>query len=362
MHHTPTAHTHNLTITQQAEVKMPQQTLLTKNVDLTDPSDALLHRFHALLGFYVLLHLIYRYARFFQSNQDDMGFGSVTFLLESNNVREKELKSSIYFGKCFLPHLILQLSGFGFHLPKKRHPDGNRIWPQYRYEALIFCIRCLSLAWLAWKRKVNKQPLDGTYSIMPAAIIVGCTMISADLIGRYFLCQPGLENSKTIRGLSAPKWAKYIMSSAQFHATVHCLLTSDRLSVQIAALTAVQASAFGMTLRRKQFISQKEGVILYALVLVIGMVVIIDDLIKRSLLHFAIILGNSAAVLRMYLWVNKYVMWSAIMLLLSYLQQNKMLDDNLLLPTHLQVWIKAMSWLLLFGGCFWKACTHQKQH
>jgi hypothetical protein len=126
------------------------------------------------------------------------------------------------------------------------------------------------------------------------------------------------------------------MSLTQFHATVHCLLTSDRLSVQIAALSVVvQASAFEMTLRRKQFISQKEGVILYALVLMIGMVVIIDGSNKRSLFYFAIILGNSAAVLRMYLWVNKYVMWSMIALLLSDLQQNKMLDDNLLLPPHL---------------------------
>ena len=135
----------------------------------------------------------------------------------------------------------------------------------------------------------------------------------------------------------------HIMSLTQFHATVHCLLTSDRLSVQIAALSVVQASAFEMTLWRKQFISQKEGVILYALVLMIGVVVIIDDLTKRSLFHFAIILGNVAAVLRMYLWVNKYVMWSMIALLLSDLQQNKMLDGNLLLPPHLQVWINAMS-------------------
>ena len=87
------------------------------------------------------------------------------------------------------------------------------------------------------------------------------------------------------------------------------LLTSDRLSVPIAALTVVQLSAFGMTLRRKGYITQKEGVVLYALVLVLGMVVIFDDLQKRSLINLAFFFGNTAAVFRMYLGMNKYYLW-----------------------------------------------------
>lgn len=219
----------------------------------------------------------------------------------------------------------------------------------------MFCLRCLFLAFLTWKRKVNKQTLDSLCSIIPAAIIVGCTMISADLIGRHFRSQPTLESSNTIHGLSAPRWAKYLMSTAQFHATVHCLLMSDRLSVQIAALTVVQASAFGMTLRKKQFITQREGVILYGLVLGVGMVVIFDDLWKRSLLHFATILGNIAAITRMYLGVNKYVLWSLIVMTLSLLQQNKIvLSDNALLPLEPKGSINITSWIFLFVGCFLK--------
>ena len=106
--------------------------------------------------------------------------------------------------------------------------------------------------------------------MIPAAMCVGLTMIFVDLNSQWYMTYDRSNYSQTIRGLSAPKWSQYLMSSAQFHATIHCLLTSDRLSVQIAALTVVQLSAFGMTLRRKGYITQKEGVVLYALVLVLG--------------------------------------------------------------------------------------------
>eukprot|EP00566_Odontella_aurita_P034068 CAMPEP_0113583948 /NCGR_PEP_ID=MMETSP0015_2-20120614/32818_1 /TAXON_ID=2838 /ORGANISM="Odontella" /LENGTH=39 /DNA_ID=CAMNT_0000488917 /DNA_START=90 /DNA_END=206 /DNA_ORIENTATION=+ /assembly_acc=CAM_ASM_000160 len=39
-------------------------------------------------------------------------------------------------------------------------------------------------------------------------------------------------------------------------------MTTDRMGVQIAALTVVQTSAFGMTLRRKGIITQRQGLCL----------------------------------------------------------------------------------------------------
>jgi hypothetical protein len=65
-------------------------------------------------------------------------------------------------------------TGFAFPLPVKRHPDGNRIWPQHRWEALAFCLRCLSLAGLAWRRKMHRLTLeDGSCGIVPATACVG---------------------------------------------------------------------------------------------------------------------------------------------------------------------------------------------
>ena len=263
---------------------------------------------------------------------------------------------TIVFVKLFIPHLLLQCTGFAFPLPSKRHPDGNRIWPQYRWEAVVFCIRCISLAFIAWRRKLYKQQTleDGSCSIFPALCCVGLTMLSADKVATWYRTNNNVgvtTGNRTIRDLTAPKWAQYFMSSAQFHATVHCLLTSNRLSVQIAALTVVQLSAFGMTLRRKGFITQKEGVLLYALVLLMGMLVIMDDLRRRSLFHLAISFGNSAAVLRMYVGMDKYALWAGVATALAYLQRQGMLSDSF---SQWSAVMSISSWTLLLLSCYLK--------
>lgn len=322
------------------------RSLLTSATKLQTSFDYWAHRIHASLGCYVLCHFIYRYGLFFffSTNRDvdqDMGFGRRTDATE------------VTYIKLFLPHLFLQFSGFAFPLPVKRHPDGNRIWPQYRWEALVFCFRCISLAFIAWRRKLHGWTLeDGSCTILPAAFCVGLTMILADQIAKWFRSNMGMKGSRTIRDLTAPRWAQYFMSSAQFHATVHCLLTSDRLSVQIAALTVVQLSAFGMTLRRKGFISQKEGVVLYSLVLVIGMIVIFDDLHRRALFNIAVLFGNTTAVLRMYCGMNKYVIWAVVVAVLTYLLNRGLLNDNAF-PRTAPV-MNLSSWLLLVASCYRK--------
>lgn len=141
------------------------------------------------------------------------------------------------------------------------------------------------------------------------------------------------------------------MSSAQFHATIHCLLTSDRLSVQIAALTVVQVSALGMTLRRKGYITQKQGVVLYALVLVLGMIVIFDDLQRRSLINLAFFFGNTTAVFRMYLGMNKYYLWSGIVVVLTLLMRHGLLSDEVV---PYSIIMNVSSWIILLGTCYLK--------
>ena len=327
-----------------------RRTLLTSAVKLPIASDYWLHRLHAILGLYVFSHFLYRYLLFFTHHGDgDMGFDALNVSVDS-----KYTEYATIFAMIFLPHLLLQLSGFAFLLPSKRHPDGNRIWPQYRWEALLFCTRCLSLSFIAWRRKVNDWKIDdGSCSIIPAAFCVLLTMVLADQSANLY----GKEKSRTIRDLKAPQWSQYLMSSAQFHATVYCILISNTLSVQIAALTVVQLSAFGMTMRRKGFISQKEGVLLYALVLLVGMVVIFDDLRRRSIFNLALCLGNSTAVLRMYFRMNKYIMWSGVLAIISFLQRKGMLSDDALnnsLPL-----LNFASWLLLVSSCYWKCRQRQ---
>lgn len=331
------------------------RTLITNSVDLPSSFHYWSHRVHAALGFYVLSHFIYRYYIFSllsSSHHDDMGFA-----LSMDDRYYKTYHSVVlHFVQIFLPHLLLQLSGFAFHLPAKRHPDGNRIWPQYRWEALIFCCRCLSLAFIAYRRKYinvnwSLEHDDNYCTILPASICVSLTMILADLNSNWYKAHDKLNYSPTIRGLSAPKWLQYLMSGAQFHATVHCLLTSNRLSVQIAALTVVQLSAFGMTLRRKGYITQQLGVALYALVLILGMIVILDDLRRRSIINLAFCFGNTAAVLRMYMNMNKYYLWIGVAVLLTMLVSEGMLHDD---AVPFSVALNIVSWILLLWTCY---CT-----
>jgi hypothetical protein len=95
--------------------------LLTSGKVLESGKELRHHRAHALCGAYVIGHFVHRYARFFFGKSPDMGFDAST-----------------PFFWLFVPHLLLQLSGFGFKLPTKRHPDGNRIWGEYRWHAFFF--------------------------------------------------------------------------------------------------------------------------------------------------------------------------------------------------------------------------------
>ena len=106
-----------------------------------------------------------------------------------------------------------------------------------------------------------------------------------------------------------------------------------------------------MTLRRKGYITQKQGVVLYALVLVLGMIVIYDDLQKRSLIKLAFFFGNTAAVVRMYLGINKYYLWSGIAVVLTVLMRKGLLIDEAI-PYSLAM--NVLSWMLLLGTCYLK--------
>ena len=277
-------------------------------------SELFLHRFHATLGACVLLHIGYRYTKFFSafSRSEDMALGECSYL-----------------PLFLIPHLLLQLTGFGFSIPRKRHPDGNRIWPEYRWHALVFFLRSsilLVVAYLSKREKLELPLLEcksTTRNVVNLTVIM-VTMFGADHVTSHF-SRLG-ESTPTIRGLNGPSGALYLMSVPQFHATVHCLLTCDRMSVQFAALTVVQTTAFGMTLRRKGIISIFQGLLLYAIVLALGMAVIIQDLRVSGMLYEAIAIANVAAILRMDLGCNKYLLWPLVTSIIAIATSNKRLS------------------------------------
>jgi len=293
--------------------------IITPSKDVATLKDLIYHRLHALFGLYVISHFVYRYLVFFTHMDSDMGFN---YKLRNGN---DEQNASFLILLLFLPHFALQMSGFLFTIPQNRHPDGNRIWPQYRFEALVFFSRSIALLLLAWYNKQRDYipTSDNSYHhyhqtldcSIAAFTIVILTMIASDYVTKRFR-ELGMA-SRTIRDLNAPKFLQYMMSSAQFHATLHSLMTSKSLSVQIAALSVVQVSAFGMTLRRKRIIAQSTGVLLYALILALGMIVIVHDLVINNVLEISITLGNMAAIVRFESGCNKYLLWSVIVIILK---------------------------------------------
>ena len=254
------------------------------------------HRSHAILGTFCLGHFFYRFHAFFVDDDESMAFDGLS-------AREMTLVLS--------PHLLLQLSGFAFVIPRKRYRDGFRIWPQYRSEALIFSLRSLALMASAWhRRNSNDDSGDHCSTLVPLVFVLLASWL-ADLVGKYY--ERTHQRTNTLRDVNtAPFGLIYLAASAQFHANVHIIMMADQYCVQFAALMVVQVTAFFMTLRRKGVINVPLGIALYGMVLVGGMATIAKDLRDRGKFGIGFTLGNAAALLRFEASVNKYVLWLAM--------------------------------------------------
>ena len=65
------------------------------------------------------------------------------------------------------PHLALQLSGLRFTIPRRRVAEGSRIWPEYRWHALVFACRSLALMALALTRDTSDAPAEAAHLVPP---------------------------------------------------------------------------------------------------------------------------------------------------------------------------------------------------
>jgi hypothetical protein len=274
------------------------------------------HRLHAILGAYCLGHFLYRFQRFFVEGSASMGLDLLT---------AREMMA------LFAAHLALQWSGFAFAIPPKRFRDGFRIWPQYRFEALIFTCRSLGLIVLAWHRgrEFEKGSTKNSSVWVPTLFVLSASA-AADLVGKFY--ERTDQRSNTLRDVNmAPIGIIYLAAAAQFHANVHILMMTDQYCVQFAALMIVQVTAFFMTLRRKGAINVPFGIVLYGLVLLLGMATIAKDLLDRGCFGIGFTLGNATALLRFEVSVNKYVIWISTAMILEYLYAkfNGLSDDAL---------------------------------
>lgn len=114
---------------------------------------------HKLLGVSVLMSFLWRFSLIGSS---DMGFATAPQLTMPT----------------LLLHFALNVSAFHFTIPTRRISEGSRIWPEYRWHALIFTTRSLcTIALYAYEQYYQLEP-----NYWANYIIAIGTMIAADVV------------------------------------------------------------------------------------------------------------------------------------------------------------------------------------
>lgn len=124
---------------------------------------------HKTLGVYSMTHFVYRFS---QVGATDMGFTSSWFSLAT-----------------LAPHVLLSLSSFIFHIPKKRILEGSRIWPEYRMHHSVRTYhcgaisRCMSVGWCILD-VANDASLSATAGIRNAFPLIHCIGLGREAVPR----------------------------------------------------------------------------------------------------------------------------------------------------------------------------------
>jgi len=259
--------------------------------------------FHKTLGLSVLLHFLFRFANVGPSK--DMRFGPTLATLGSLAL-----------------HASLSLSSLIFRIPTKRIAEGSRIWPEYRLHSIAFACRSLLCMLVTWS-ELRLGVSEPVYAAN-AAIVIG-TMLAADF-GSWWVGPNG--RSSTIQELDAPPFMRFFFSVMQFHATAGCLIGVRRFATQFFYVWIIQFTAFLMTLRRKNLAPHGPLVTTYGAMLTAGFVIsTIDHSLHGSWL-MANTLATAAAVLRLGLGINKYVLWGGLALALHVSRPHLVLADG----------------------------------
>lgn len=207
-----------------------------------------------------------------------------------------------------LPHALLPLTSFFFRVLSKRPVERRMnmfIWNELRLHAILFSLRSIGV--ILWPQH--------------AVSITFATMMSADL-ATYLYGTPGVS---TVRGkhtnIKKRKWTKTLsgvfFSSSQLAATILCLgIFQQKISPVLVFFTlpAIQTSAFGMTLIRKNIVTHRFWTIAYSLELCLVYGLWYLEYGDLRLLW----MGLLAYVLRRICY-SKYVLWIGLVFLDSLL-------------------------------------------
>ena len=234
---------------------------------------------HKLTGLYCICNFGFQFFNYFLYNKHYLNIYTIT------------------------PHILLHLTTFFFHVLQYR-PNSSKmsmfIWEELRFHSMIF----------GWR---------GSFSILfpkYSYLISFLTMISAD-IASYKFGTPGVS---TVRGDQARvgqrSYIKEIMgaffSISQFGATIISMGVFQKapsLILIFSTLPAIQTSAFGMTLIRKNIINKEVWNYVYIAQLLFTYYIWYLEYSNFNVLY----ISTFIYLCRRYLGLSKYFIWGIML-------------------------------------------------
>ncbi len=212
-----------------------------------------------------------------------------------------------------IPHILLHVTSFAFRVLQKRPVTQDNkiiskmsmfIWEELRIHSFLFGLRSAFII---------------IFPSLSIPIVFG-TLIFADLASKIY----GIPNITTVRGNNEvekksiiKKLYSMFFSTSQMGATIICAgFFQKNISpiLVFCTLPAIQTSAFGMTLLRKNIITKDVWQFVYSIELILVYIVWYFEYKNLDVLGYSLI-----AYLLRSKNLNKYVLWLTFLLVNNYL-------------------------------------------
>ena len=245
---------------------------------------------HKILGFLSLLNFIYRY---------------IILLPNSNSLYYNNWSNLNFI--TFIIHFLLSSSSLIFKVLSKRIVNKPLIiYEEYRLHSILFTLRSYEIYLMDQFNIINHN--NTIFFIFVCHIIIDLVTYKYGTQGVTSVRNDG----KHISGIKY--YYKFFYSYYQVLIT-GCLLApiSDKSNLAFNVIIAIQSSAFLMTLNRKGLVDWKSHAFWYSLALLFSYYYIFLTVNIEI-----IILTLFAFMLRIYR-INKYIIWSAYLLILNFI-------------------------------------------
>jgi hypothetical protein len=267
---------------------------------LSTKEDEHFFHLHKIFGIICMVHFIYRV-------YEGLSKGYLDFSdFQSTNIW-------LFF------HAFLHITSFQFVLPQKRNHVYNIIWPEMRLHTMIFAYRSIVTMFLI--NLFNHKWLTlNQLNVSKGFVVIG-TILLADFVTFYFKESGIVEKTdSTMRKNPYPTWVwhaytkyhNYFYSFSQILSTMNILTYNDMGRI-FFILIPIQTAPFCMTLVKKGIMNQFGWHFYYTITLLINFIYgILENgprIIPAGVYWYLVLVFCS---LRFGLNVNKYILWSAI--------------------------------------------------